>query len=1115
MRRRWCQQQQQQQQQGPEHHRQHGAASSAYLQRRGNPRYDDDVLILIMPLLTFGSSWLIGYRHTVTSGCVHEISGAAISEQIAAVVRVIVTAIAAAVVVVVVVVVVVIVVVVRIVVPPPAVIIGNDRQQQRVQGEGGRGEREGGGGGYVAGRSGCSMNLGAPHWELASLGRGTTTTTKRVLFSGDSNSTSSSSIRERRHRQADERHEVVQEVQVARQEEETKAEVVDYYERVALPLLLSPSRELLAGIAVVAATTAAAATIAVAAVSVGRANVPEITVAAVAAAAAAAAASRVAPRTAFREHEESSVGEQSACREAGLRFGGSDAGPPAAARLRHGSSTQRVHHESSFLSSTGVRDTEEKEAAAARRSVGFAGERRSTSRRTATNVRAEERRRRGARRRRQDVGDVSVPDYPVAPMRLDPFELTGPPTSKKWRKGKRREQKEEKEQQLWLSSSSSLSSISFVECVRSDRAACHSYTSSRPFPKSIRDRVVDDGSVSAAQHHHEARHYEAGHGPDEKAGTATAFRISRDFASRGEVRARTRDRQEDDHEDEDDNDSDALRARTRILRADRSSPRRRRAPRFARRARRRSRRRRGSGAISEDGPDVATSAVSFVDVHAYTAYNDDRDDDDDKENDGDDDDDNEGQTHCERKRIHGGSEEIRDEYEEDENDDNARVSVSNNPRRPGDEYEHENANENAPREDYIRTEMDASIRGVFKSDQWASQSSSFDGKKDRERVDDYDCGYPTMDEVFDGQARRKGERCSERRRTDNTAWFQKPITRRKGRGEGEKARGTGDKPRIRRSYYRLLLFVLYLLAWPLLCSSSPSGHLASTFAQNPTFAHAKNPAHRGNATPPDPSLFSSSTVIEHQYQHSQQYVQGSDTDHNTDSERHRHHQQQQQQQQKKEEQQEQSDQENSEQRHPYNEYTWEVNMINPWLSACDLAGPAPTDLQGSCGAREIPEYCPNPCENASGIMKTYNMEINRGVEDGGDSGSRHGDKYSTAEKKEEKEQCLLYLEESHKKIICQKNKKTRNTDLLRRLRLRHCCEHAVFNALAPGGPLGVLENVLEGNDECNNVLDKLLQVDALAARLHCEFEEVLQRYDCAQPYSVIHNCTHCKVQRSL
>ncbi|EFN74497.1 hypothetical protein EAG_05889, partial [Camponotus floridanus] len=78
-----------------------------------------------------------------------------------------------------------------------------------------------------------------------------------------------------------------------------------------------------------------------------------------------------------------------------------------------------------------------------------------------------------------------------------------------------------------------------------------------------------------------------------------------------------------------------------------------------------------------------------------------------------------------------------------------------------------------------------------------------------------------------------------------------------------------------------------------------------------------------------------------------------------------------------------------------------------------------------------------------------------------------------------------------------------------KLRLRHCCEQAVVNALAPGKD-GLLE-VLNGGRTCNDTLDKLLIVDALAARLHCEFEEVLARYDCAQPYSVIHNCTHCKV----
>ncbi|XP_012059192.1 PREDICTED: uncharacterized protein LOC105622378 [Atta cephalotes] len=671
-------------------------------------------------------------------------------------------------------------------------------------------------------------------------------------------------------------------------------------------------------------------------------------------------------------------------------------------------------------------------------------------------------------------------------MLLDPFGLTGPPTSKKWRKEKKRVQKKEKEQKLWLSSS--LSSTSFVECIRS---GYRRYTSSKSFSRSIHDRVDNVGISTAVQCHHEARHFQTEHGPDEKAGTATAFRISRDSVSRGVVRARTCDRHED-HEDG--NESNALRARTRILGADCPSPRRRRVSRTARR---RSRRRRRSGAISEEEPDVATSAVSFVNVHAYTAYSDDRDDDDNGKNDGDDDDDNEGQVHCKRKKIYSdGSKKAHDEYEEDGSNDSAHVSVSDNSR---DEYKYENAS----CEDYIHTEGNTSS-GVFKSDQWTSQSSSFDWKRDRERVDGYGREYLTVDEVFDGQGRRKGEWYSGRRCSDNTAWFQKPITRRKGRGEGggREGRGRRDKPHIRKSYYRLLLFVLYLLAWPLLCSSSPLGHPASTFAQNPTLAHTKNPAQRGNTTPPD-MLFSSLTVIEHQYKHSQQYVQGSD--YNTDNERYRHHQQQQQQQQ-------QSDQEKPdvEQRHPYNEYTWEVNQMNPWLSACDLAGPAPTDLQGSCGAPppEVPKYCPKLCKNASEIMKTYNMKINRGVEDGGESGSRHGDKYSTDEKKEEKEQCLLYLEESHKKIICQM-KKNNPSDLLLRLRLRHCCEHAVFNALAPGKG-GPLEDVINGGKKCDDALDKLLLVDALAARLHCEFEEVLARYDCAQPYSVIHNCTHCK-----
>jgi len=501
---------------------------------------------------------------------------------------------------------------------------------------------------------------------------------------------------------------------------------------------------------------------------------------------------------------------------------------------------------------------------------------------------------------------------------------------------------------------------------------------------------------------------------------------------------------------------------------------------------------------------VAASAVSFVNVLAYTAYSDDRDDDN-----GDD----EGRVRFERKRIHGGPEGDRDEHTEnrndnddDDDDDDARVSVSSN------EQKRRDAKENASREDYICAEVDAINHGVPKSDhQWASPSSSL------ERIDNYGCEHPTVDEEFDKHGRREEKRW---RRSDNTAWFQKPITRRRGGG-------TGEKPRTRRSYYKLLLFMLYLLAWPLLCSTSPSAHFTSTFTQNPTLAHTKNPAQRGNASPPDASYSSSTVTMQHQHQQSQQYVQGSD--YNTNNERHRHHQplqQQQQQQPERKEKREQSDREQEPQSALPDKtiYTWEVNQLNPWLSACDLAGPAPADLQGSCGPPEVPKYCPMQCKDEKDMIEragisgartktTTTTTTRTGVEDGVGKEKKKEEGERTA-----REQCLLYLEESHKEQICgdDSGRSTSNLSLkdryqfVSKLRLRHCCEQAVVNALAPGKD-GLLE-VLNGSRKCADTLDKLLIVDALAARLHCEFEEVLARYDCAQPYSVIHNCTHCKVR---
>ncbi|CAD6229463.1 GSCOCG00006606001-RA-CDS, partial [Cotesia congregata] len=229
------------------------------------------------------------------------------------------------------------------------------------------------------------------------------------------------------------------------------------------------------------------------------------------------------------------------------------------------------------------------------------------------------------------------------------------------------------------------------------------------------------------------------------------------------------------------------------------------------------------------------------------------------------------------------------------------------------------------------------------------------------------------------------------------------------------------------------------------------------------------------------------------------------------------------------------------QQHPYNEYTWDVNAINPWLSACDLAGPAPADLQGTCGPPEVPKYCPMPCKgqgdakkifleavqrlhvperSRTGNAKTYGKWKPLLLSSSSSESSSLSSSSSASGNSAAPDQCLFYLEESHKEDICREDfarsdslsfltPKENRYWFVSGLRLRHCCEHAAVNALAPGKG-GPLEDVLNGGRKCVNALDKLLSVDALAARLHCEFGEVLARYDCAQQYSVIHNCTHCK-----
>lgn len=187
-----------------------------------------------------------------------------------------------------------------------------------------------------------------------------------------------------------------------------------------------------------------------------------------------------------------------------------------------------------------------------------------------------------------------------------------------------------------------------------------------------------------------------------------------------------------------------------------------------------------------------------------------------------------------------------------------------------------------------------------------------------------------------------------------------------------------------------------------------------------------------------------------------------------------------------------------------------LSRINPWLSACDLAQPntAP-DLQGQCSAGTLPvawidegpgpPRCPPPCKASTSNSKNSSPKAN----------NIDNTKYNMENRLNDKQQCLDYLgdnEELSPAQICKNSSQRSIETKLRALRLRHCCERTVGSALHNAA----LEAVLGGGSDCERMLGDLLETDSLAARITCEFTEVLVRYDCGQPYSIIHHCEDCR-----
>lgn len=72
------------------------------------------------------------------------------------------------------------------------------------------------------------------------------------------------------------------------------------------------------------------------------------------------------------------------------------------------------------------------------------------------------------------------------------------------------------------------------------------------------------------------------------------------------------------------------------------------------------------------------------------------------------------------------------------------------------------------------------------------------------------------------------------------------------------------------------------------------------------------------------------------------------------------------------------------------------------------------------------------------------------------------------------------------------------------IRLRHCCEHSIREAV-PQADLA-----LNDSEQCRRHVNELLELDVFVAKVTCQFRQVLLKYDCLQKYSVS-NCGLCRV----
>lgn len=96
---------------------------------------------------------------------------------------------------------------------------------------------------------------------------------------------------------------------------------------------------------------------------------------------------------------------------------------------------------------------------------------------------------------------------------------------------------------------------------------------------------------------------------------------------------------------------------------------------------------------------------------------------------------------------------------------------------------------------------------------------------------------------------------------------------------------------------------------------------------------------------------------------------------------------------------------------------------------------------------------------------------------------------------------------SSAECICGHVDGAKRIDTLRKYHLHHCYHYSLWHVLSDT----MREGIVMSRPQCYAYIDAIERLDNLAAHFVCQFEDIIQRYDCGQTFSSKSSCHQCKV----